>query len=192
MFSQLNRPPRLYPCLRFTASLAVAAQDSGPSGSLVLSRKNFAFSASKESSADSQWTLPRAQPTSLRWRCKMWLGTQVPPFQAFPEPLLPRWSKRVPPQQPQVDESNEREFAFGGGHAGIPCGTGWNSSPVQHPLLQSGWHCPGGARAGLQTSNDPGPLPSSPGGMYRASSSSDLHVMARVPYFTLSDTGLPK
>src|SRR6266576_628060 len=39
-------PPRLYPCLRFTVSLAVAAQDSGPSGSLVLSRKNFAFSTS--------------------------------------------------------------------------------------------------------------------------------------------------
>jgi hypothetical protein len=46
MFSQLNRPPRLYPCLRFTEFLAVSAQDSGPSGSLVLSRKNFAFSAS--------------------------------------------------------------------------------------------------------------------------------------------------
>jgi hypothetical protein len=46
MFSQLNSPPRLYPCLRFTEFLAVAAQDSGPSGSLVLSRKNFAFSTS--------------------------------------------------------------------------------------------------------------------------------------------------
>src|ERR1039457_4435880 len=46
MFSQLNSPPRLYPCLRFTESLAVSAQDSGPSGSLILSRKNFAFSAS--------------------------------------------------------------------------------------------------------------------------------------------------
>src|SRR5207244_3574107 len=45
-FSQLNCPPRLYPCLRFTESLTVSAQDSGPSGSLVLSRKNFAFSAS--------------------------------------------------------------------------------------------------------------------------------------------------
>jgi hypothetical protein len=45
-FSQLNCPPRLYPCLRFTVSLAVTAQDSGPSGSLILSRKNFAFSAS--------------------------------------------------------------------------------------------------------------------------------------------------
>src|SRR4029077_3601649 len=30
------------PCLRFTESLAVSAQDSGPSGSLVLSGKNFA------------------------------------------------------------------------------------------------------------------------------------------------------
>ena len=37
-------PPILY--LRFAGSLAVAAQDSRPSGSLVLSRKNFAFSAS--------------------------------------------------------------------------------------------------------------------------------------------------
>ncbi len=46
MFSQLHCPPRLYPCLRFTVSLAVAAQDSGPSGSLVLAPKNFAFSAS--------------------------------------------------------------------------------------------------------------------------------------------------
>jgi hypothetical protein len=46
MFSQLNSPPRLYPCLRFAGSLAVAAQDSGPSRSLVLSRKNFPFSAS--------------------------------------------------------------------------------------------------------------------------------------------------
>src|SRR5258708_39900713 len=45
-FAQLNTPPRLYPCLRFTVSLAVTAQDSGPSGSLLLSRKNFAFSAS--------------------------------------------------------------------------------------------------------------------------------------------------
>ncbi len=42
---QLDSPPRLYPYLRFTVSLTVAAsQDSGPSGSLVLSRKNFAFS----------------------------------------------------------------------------------------------------------------------------------------------------
>src|ERR1700733_6893719 len=46
IFSQPNSPPRLYPCLRFTVSLAVAAQDSGPSGSLLLSRKNFPFSAS--------------------------------------------------------------------------------------------------------------------------------------------------
>src|SRR6266478_447641 len=45
-FSQLDSPPRLYPCLRFTEFLAVSAQDSGPSGSLVLSSKNFAFSAS--------------------------------------------------------------------------------------------------------------------------------------------------
>jgi len=45
-FSQFNSPPRLYPYLRFAVSLAVAAQDSGPSGSLLLSCKNFAFSAS--------------------------------------------------------------------------------------------------------------------------------------------------
>src|SRR5205807_9216047 len=45
-FAQLHTPPRLYPYLRFTVSLAVAAQDSGPSGSLLLSRKNFPFSAS--------------------------------------------------------------------------------------------------------------------------------------------------
>jgi len=37
-------PPILY--LRFAVSLAVTAQDSGPSGSLLLSRENFAFSAS--------------------------------------------------------------------------------------------------------------------------------------------------
>src|SRR6266851_9052512 len=43
---QLNSPPRLYPCLRFTEFLAVSAQDSGPSGSLLLSRKNSAFSTS--------------------------------------------------------------------------------------------------------------------------------------------------
>jgi hypothetical protein len=42
-FAALSAAP---PCLRFTESLAVSAQDSGPSGSLVLSRKNFAFSAS--------------------------------------------------------------------------------------------------------------------------------------------------
>src|SRR6266581_8257918 len=42
--AQSPTPPILY--LRFTASLTVAAQDSRPSGSLVLSRKNFAFSAS--------------------------------------------------------------------------------------------------------------------------------------------------
>src|SRR3984893_3857435 len=46
IFPHRNSPPRLYPCLRFTVSLAVAAQDSGPSGSLLLSRKNFPFSAS--------------------------------------------------------------------------------------------------------------------------------------------------
>ena len=42
--AQLPTPP--IPCLRFTESLAVSAQDSGPRGSLILSRKNFAFFAS--------------------------------------------------------------------------------------------------------------------------------------------------
>ena len=46
MFSQLNSPPRLYPCLRFTEFLAVAAQDSGPSGSLLLSGKALSSSPS--------------------------------------------------------------------------------------------------------------------------------------------------
>ena len=35
--SSIPTPP--IPCLRFAVSLAVAAQDSGPSGSLLLSRK---------------------------------------------------------------------------------------------------------------------------------------------------------
>ena len=40
-------PPHLFPCLRFAAYLAIGlAQNSGPSGSLILSRKNLAFSAS--------------------------------------------------------------------------------------------------------------------------------------------------
>src|SRR5450631_3447993 len=42
--AQLPTPPIL--CLRFAASLTVAAQDSRPSGSLVLSRKNLPFSPS--------------------------------------------------------------------------------------------------------------------------------------------------
>jgi len=46
MLSQLHSPPRLYPCLRFTVSVVVGAQDSRPSGLLIFSRKNFAFSAS--------------------------------------------------------------------------------------------------------------------------------------------------
>src|SRR5215472_15259130 len=45
-------PPHLFPCLRFAAYLAIGlAQNSGPSGSLILSRKNFAFSASCRFSA---------------------------------------------------------------------------------------------------------------------------------------------
>src|SRR6202011_5780360 len=39
-------PPRLYLCLRFPGSLAVAAQDSRPSGSLLLSRKARSSSTS--------------------------------------------------------------------------------------------------------------------------------------------------
>jgi hypothetical protein len=48
--------------------------------------------------------------------------------------LKTRWSKRVPPQQPQVDETNEREFALGGGHAGIPFEHAWMyPNPRFHP-----------------------------------------------------------
>jgi hypothetical protein len=39
-------PPHLFPCLRFACSSRCPAQNSGPSRSLVLSRKNLAFSAS--------------------------------------------------------------------------------------------------------------------------------------------------
>jgi hypothetical protein len=40
-------PPRLYPCLRFAAYLAIGlAQNSGPSGSLLLSREDSSSSAS--------------------------------------------------------------------------------------------------------------------------------------------------
>jgi hypothetical protein len=40
-------PPHLFPCLRFVAYLAIGlTQNSGPSGSLLLSRKKFSFSAS--------------------------------------------------------------------------------------------------------------------------------------------------
>ena len=40
-------PPRLYPCLRFAAYLTIGlAQNSGPSGSLLLSRKALSSSAS--------------------------------------------------------------------------------------------------------------------------------------------------
>src|ERR1019366_4485164 len=47
------------------------------------------------------------------------------------QPLPTQWSGRVPPQQPQVDDSIGRELRVRGGHAGIPCGT---QSP---PLVQS-------------------------------------------------------
>jgi hypothetical protein len=39
-------PPRLFPCLRFAVSLTVPNAKLGPSGSLLLTRENFAFSAS--------------------------------------------------------------------------------------------------------------------------------------------------
>ena len=40
-------PPHLFPCLRFVAYLATGlTQNSGPSGSLLLSREKFSFSAS--------------------------------------------------------------------------------------------------------------------------------------------------
>src|SRR5215470_2015180 len=40
-------PPHLFSCLRFVAYLAIGlTQNSGPSGSLLLSRKKFSFSAS--------------------------------------------------------------------------------------------------------------------------------------------------
>ena len=42
--SSIPTPP--IPCLRFAVSLAVAAQDSGPSGSLLLSRKALSSSTS--------------------------------------------------------------------------------------------------------------------------------------------------
>jgi hypothetical protein len=38
----------------------------------------------------------------------------------FLKPLTAGWSKRVFSAGPQVDETNEQEFALGGGHAGIP------------------------------------------------------------------------
>jgi hypothetical protein len=46
IFSELNTHPTLYPYLRFTESLTVSAQDSGPSGSLPLSREALSSSTS--------------------------------------------------------------------------------------------------------------------------------------------------
>jgi hypothetical protein len=60
--------PRLYPCLRFTDSLALSAQDSGPRGSPVLSRKNFAFSGDFTSTTSPHWSRanePRNDATGL-------------------------------------------------------------------------------------------------------------------------------
>jgi hypothetical protein len=51
------------------------------------------------------------------------VGNPSPTTSSVPEPLLPRWSKRVSPQQPQVDDSIGREIRVRGGHSGIPCGT---------------------------------------------------------------------
>jgi hypothetical protein len=41
-----------------------------PLHSLTPAHACFTSISRNESSADPQWTLPRAQPTSLRWRCK--------------------------------------------------------------------------------------------------------------------------
>src|ERR1019366_1370028 len=43
-----------------------------------------------------------------------------PAISGFPKPLPTQWSKRVPPQQPQVDDLIGREIRVRGGHAGIP------------------------------------------------------------------------
>jgi len=43
---EARSPTPPIPCLRFTGSLAVAAQDSGPGGSLLLSCKTLSFSTS--------------------------------------------------------------------------------------------------------------------------------------------------
>jgi hypothetical protein len=41
-----------------------------------------------------------------------------PTISCSPKPLAIQWSKKVFSAEPQVDETNEREFAFGGGQAG--------------------------------------------------------------------------
>ena len=48
------------------------------------------------------------------------VGNPSPTISGFPKPLPTRWSKRVPPQQPQVDDLIGREIRVRGGHAGIP------------------------------------------------------------------------
>ena len=54
-----------------------------------------------------RWTQERANPT----------------ISCSPKPLPIEWSRRVFSAEPQVDETNERRFAFGCSQAGIPCGT---------------------------------------------------------------------
>ena len=49
------------------------------------------------------------------------VGNPSPAISSVPEPLFPRWSKRVPPLQPQVSESYAREIRERDGQSGIPC-----------------------------------------------------------------------
>ncbi len=70
--------PSYTPCLRFTESLAVSAQDSGPSGSLILSRKNFAFSAScRFSPALSNIPITLSDPAGRGSECNRLLTSVV-------------------------------------------------------------------------------------------------------------------
>jgi hypothetical protein len=64
----------------------------------------------------------------------------------FPKSLPTRWFKRVLTHQPQVDETNEREFALGGGHAGIPY------APLVSPEIADQQHV---LFKGATTHNDP-------------------------------------
>ena len=66
--------------------------------------------------------------------------------------LKPRWSKRVPPQQPQVDDSNTQEIRERAGQSGIPC----------EPVTESAVTCPGAPslRGLLRKGGIPQPPPS--------------------------------
>src|SRR5438094_1562880 len=67
--SRIPTPP--IPCLRFSVSLAVAVQDSGPSGSLLLSRKALSSSTSCRfipAHCNGDFTTTTHDPTSpLAW-----------------------------------------------------------------------------------------------------------------------------